>query len=365
MKILNKNIDFEQKKRANTGCLRGILYFLAITGTALFLAVFGWNCVNDVLALIKPEGEVTVTIPDDYTIPELSRTLKDLGVIEQAWLFTFYCNYSHAEETIEPGVYPIASDLDYNAIVKSFVTVYERSVVEVRITEGKSLMETLKLISEQGVSDLETLIKTADEEEFDYDFLEDVPMQPGRLEGYLYPDTYQFFTDDNPRTVLRKLLNNFSIKLAPSMRQRVDDIDYNLNEILTIASMVQLEAANISEMKDVASVIYNRLEKWSEDQRYLQIDAALVYMLGRDKEVTREDINAAKEIDSPYNTYMYTGLPPGPICSPSIEAIRAALYPSNSKYYYYAMGKDDAHHFFNDYNSFKKFTESKDFIYSD
>ncbi|MDR0292724.1 MAG: endolytic transglycosylase MltG [Oscillospiraceae bacterium] len=353
-------VEFERKQRANTGCLRGILYFLIISGTSLFLAVLGWGCVNDVLALTKPDKEVTVSIPRDYTIPELSRELAELGLIEKPWLFTLYCNYSHAKDKIEPGSYTINSSLDYNAIIKSFVTVVEREVVEVRVIEGKNLEETFRLIAEQGVCGYEELLKAADEEEFSFDFLEDLPVRPGRLEGYLYPDTYLFYTDVSPRSVLLKFLNNFKLKLTPSMRNRLNTIEYDLNGILTIASMIEMEAASDSERNLISSVIYNRLGR---DMR-LDIDATVYYLVPERKEnqerLTAEDL----EIDSPYNTRRYAGLPPGPICSPSYASIRAALYPASTKYLYYALDKERNHRFFNDSASFERFIKSKDFIFN-
>ncbi|MDR0325630.1 MAG: endolytic transglycosylase MltG [Oscillospiraceae bacterium] len=353
-----KKIEFEQKQRANTGCLRGVLYFLFICGVSLGLAVFGWNCVNDVLALNKPDSDVAVSISEDFTIRELSRELAELGVINQPWLFTLFCNYSKAEEKIEPGDYVISSRLDYNAIVKSFVIIPERGEVTVRVTEGKTLMETLTLIAEQGVSSLDNLVRAADEEEFNFSFLEDLPMEPGRLEGYLYPDTYVFFTDAGARSILLRFLNNFNLKLTRTMRERLEAIDYDLNEILTIASLIQMEAAGAGEMKDISSVIWNRLS--SNSMRKLEIDATSVYLIGKENVSSAADVMAGREIDSPYNTFLYEGLPPGPICSPSIDAIRAALYPSTTKYYYYALHVDRTHRFFNTESEFARFIRSSD-----
>ena len=357
-----KKVEFERKQRANTGCLRGILYFLIIFGTSLSLAIFGWNCANDVLALIKQDNEVAVSIPEDFTIRELSRELAELGVINRAWLFTLYCNYADAEEKIEPGHYIISSKLDYNAIVKSFVHIPERGEVTVRITEGKTLMETLTLIVDQGVGNLDSLIKAVEEEEFAFDFLEDLPFAPGRLEGFLYPDTYVFYTDAGARSILLKFLNNFSLKFTPKMRERLNAIEYGLNEILTIASLIEMEAANVAEMKEISAVIWNRLG--NDNFPRLDIDATVYYLIPERKErgerLTAEDL----AIDSPYNTRLHPGLPPGPICSPGIEAIRAALYPSNTRDYYYALHKDGTHRFFRDSDSFTRFRNSADFIFN-
>ncbi|MDR1669729.1 MAG: endolytic transglycosylase MltG [Oscillospiraceae bacterium] len=338
------------------------MYFILILVVSSFLAVFAWNCANDVLALSKPDLPVSVTIAEDYTVSELSRNLKELGVIENSWLFTLYCNFSEAEKKIEPGTFAVNANLDYHALVGKFRNVTERKPVQVKVTEGKTLKETLRLIADQGVSKYETLLAAVGTAELDYPFLADIPMEPNRLEGYLYPDTYLFFTDASPAEVFQKFLDNFDVKLTNSMRSYLSEIDYDLNGILTIASLIQMEAASDSEMKNISSVIYNRLN--SSNYRRLEIDASIVYLIGRENgEITPEEIYAGRtEIDSPYNTFQYEGLPPGPICSPSIEAIRAALYPGTENYYYYALSKDGDHHFFETQAGFERFINSDDFI---
>jgi UPF0755 protein len=357
-----EKLQFEKKARANTGCLRGVLYFLIIFVVSISLAVFGWNCVNDVLALNKPNIEAAITISENFTIPELARELADKGIINHAWLFTLFCNFSDAWEKIEPGEYTVSSKLDYNAIVKSFVNVPVREVVRVVVPEGKTLLETLQMLHDAGVCDIEDLIRAADEEDFNFDFLSDLPMFPGRLEGYLFPDTYDFYTQWNPRSALLKFLNTFQRQLTPSMRKRLDEPDFNfdLNELLTIASLIQMEAGNIPEMRDISSVIYNRLER----NMPLELDATQVYLLRlRDgiQPLTPADINAARSIVSPYNTFQNTGLPPGPICSPGGEAIRAALYPYKTNYLYYALHKDGHHEFFATREAFNRFLASDGF----
>jgi UPF0755 protein len=347
---------FEQKARANTGCLRGIMYFLMIVIISVFLAVFGWNCVNDVLALVKPEHTAEITIPGDFTIRELSRELAELGIIEHAWLFNLFADFSNASEKIEPGTYVISSKLDYNAIVKSFVIIPVREAVRIAIPPGRSLVETLTIIANAGVSDLERLLQAADEEEFEFSFLEDVPMQPGRLEGYLFPDTYEFYTTARPSAVLSRLLSNFNRQFTRSMRESLVETGFTLNEILTIASLIQMEAANEQEMKDISSVIHNRLN--SNTLRKLEIDATSVYLMGRENVHSAADVLAGRQIDSPYNTFLYEGLPPGPICSPSVAAIRAALWPWETNYYFYALHKDRTHRFFANRDAFNRFIAS-------
>jgi UPF0755 protein len=239
-----------------------------------------------------------------------------------------------------------------------------REEVLVIIPEGKNLLETLSMLSEAGVAELEDLLHAAAEEEFSHSYLRDIPMSPGRLEGYLFPDTYIFYTDWNPRSAISKMLSHFGSILTPSVRARLDVLEesgYDLNDILAIASLIQLEAATISEMRNISSVIWNRLG--SSSFPTLDIDATSVYLMkleGREVN-SAADVREGRQIDSPYNTFMYNGLPPGPICSPGLEAIRAALYPYNTRYFYYALSTDRTHRFFNSSADFNRFLNSRDF----
>jgi UPF0755 protein len=143
------------------------------------------------------------------------------------------------------------------------------------------------------------------------------------------------------------------------MRRSLEDMDYTLNEILTIASLIQMEAANSLEMREISSVIHNRLN--SNTMRRLQIDATSVYLIGIENVHSAEDVRRGREIDSPYNTFMYEGLPPGPICSPSREAIIAALWPPRTNYYFYALHVDRTHRFFRNRDAFDRFLRSNEF----
>jgi UPF0755 protein len=163
-----------------------------------------------------------------------------------------------------------------------------------------------------------------------------------RLEGYLFPDTYQFYVGDNPESVFRKFLTNFSKKYDPSIQKYAAATGYSTHQLITIASLVEEEAKINAERAAISSVIYNRLK--SKSYPFLQIDATIIYCLPEHKTVlTNED----KEIDNPYNTYVKKGLPPGPICSPGLSSILAAVGPDTTSYYYYNLsGKGDGSHYF-------------------
>ena len=178
-----------------------------------------------------------------------------------------------------------------------------------------------------------------------------------RREGYLYPDTYTFTTPQNPLYVINKMLVQFDAQFTDEMRQEVANKGQTIHEILTVASLIEKETDG-TDRKDIASVIYNRLNNPNASagtNGYLQIDATLAYINGG-----LIPIEADKQIDSPYNTYMYKGLPPGPIANPGLESIQAAMNPNKTSYYYYVLGDDGKHSFFKTYNSMQNFMATQE-----
>lgn len=154
---------------------------------------------------------------------------------------------------------------------------------------------------------------------------------------------------------INKLLVYFDSMVTDDIRAQVEETGYSLREILTIASMIERETDG-SDREEIASVIYNRLEHpEGETVGLLQIDATLAYINGG-----KVPTEADKAIDSPYNTYMYKGLPPAPIANPGMEAIMAALEPTDTSYFYYALGDDNLHHFFNTYDQLQSFLNSQE-----
>ena len=161
---------------------------------------------------------------------------------------------------------------------------------------------------------------------------------------------------EDPKYVINKMLVNFDSKVDDSMRQKIADKGYTIQELLTVASMIEKETDG-TDRTTIASVIYNRLNNPNSSagtNGYLQIDATLAYLNG-----SKVPTEADKSIDSPYNTYLYPGLPPGPISNPGIESILAAINPNSTSYYYYVLGDDNRHHFFNTYREMQNFMSTQ------
>ena len=347
-----------RSRRRSRGSTAGFvaLYIVAVIGVSILLACIGWIAANDVLALNKAEKEVTVTITKEDSFGDVASMLKKEGLIEYKLLFNLFATITGGKDKISPGTYTLNTDMDYRALISGMsMNSSTKAVVTVTIPEGYTIQQIFQLLEDKGVSTVEELTKVAAEHDYAFSFLQDIPLgDANRLEGFLYPDTYEFNTPHSALYAINKMLVNFDAKYTEDMRQQVADSGYTIREILTIASLIERETDG-SDRKTIASVIYNRLNNPNAGTMgYLQIDATLAYINGG-----KVPTEADKQIDSPYNTYMYKGLPPAPIANPGLESIKAALNPEKTGYFYYALGDDNKHHFFKTYDELRNFTASQ------
>ena len=320
-----------------------------------------WVCAADVLAFGREDHAVTITITESDTVDTITEKLHNAGLIKYPQLFKFYAKLSHAEEKISAGTFTLNTLYDYNALVRSMTaTSSYRETIEVMIPEGYNCAQIFALLEEKGVCSAAELEEYAANGEFnDRWFLTGLPRgHKYCLEGYLFPDTYEFYAEDTPARVLGKMLDGFGRRLDEAkykemlvvLNQRLAEMmashgygqDYinknlmDLRRVITLASIVEKEAGNSAEGYTIASVFYNRLTYQSAYPK-LESDATVYYAIGGVKEggLTAEDL----KFDSPYNTYLYAGLTPGPISNPSLASIYAVLDPDDTTYYYFIYDK--------------------------
>jgi len=245
------------------------------------------------------------------------------------------------DNRILPGTYTLNSSMDYRTILSKIKYVPDtKKIVTVTIPEGMTQEDIFALLEENEVCEAYLLQAYAQYYEFSYKFLKDLPHTKTRLEGYLFPDTYDFYVGEAPERVLRKFLANFNRKWDVDLKSRAENINMSIRDVMIIASMIEREAKFDDERPTIASVIHNRLQ--DDDFPHLQIDATVHYAIGDwSRALTSSDL----KVDSPYNTYRCEGLPAGPICNPGLAAIRAALYPEETEYYYYVARKNGWHFF--------------------
>lgn len=346
----------KSKRRRIPTFVRVLLYFAITIAFGIGLGLFGWECAQDVLALGQHDKEITVSIRVEDNIDDITDKLYDNGLIRHKWLFKIYCDVTDADKKIDPGVYKLNYQYDYHALVNGMIKYAPtRATVTVMITEGYDCEQLFALLEENGVCKAEELRNTAKSGDFDYWFLDEVPVgTENRLEGFLYPDTYEFYISDDAENVLKKMLNNFEKKIS-EFEDEIKQSGFTVRDIINIAAMIEEEAANNEERATISSVIHNRL-KTDNYLQYLQMDSTVFYAC------QLEGISFDVTIDSPYNTYAYPGLPYGPVSNPGLYSIKAALRPQSTDYYYFAAGKDGVSHFFTDYDAFNAFVTSDQYI---
>ena len=348
------------KQKSSYG-LFGLPHFASILIWIGIVAICGisfgrllWVCATDVLAFGREDRVTTITITnsDVGNIDAIADKLYNAGLIKYRELFRFYASLSSADEKISAGTFELNTLFDYNALVKGMSSTSSyRESVKVTIPEGYTCAQIFALLEEKGVCTVAEL--KAYEVQSDYWFLEGTNQNAEYpLEGFLFPDTYNFYIGDSAKGVFRRFLARFDDIFTDELKAYVDSSKYSLYEIMTVASMIEKESAGSSENYDISSVIYNRLNNPAAFP-FLNIDATIVYAQGGNSEVID------KELDSPYNTYKYKGLPPTPICNPSLLSIQAALSPTDTRYYYYALDPGTGlHHFSKTYQEHQGFLNS-------
>ena len=348
--------------------LATVVWLLLIVAIGVSAGRFLWVCAADVLAFGREEQIVTISVTTDDTMETIADKLQKAGLVKYPELFLLYADLTDAEEKITTGSFTLNTVYDYHALVNQMSPRSGNRVIieDVLIPEGYNCRQIFALLEQKGIC------KAADLEEWaasgeldDYWFLEGVERGDKYcLEGFLFPDTYDFYENSTPKAALEKMLDGFDYRFSqelydtlPALNERLtemmrsngkDDayISENLLDLrglITVASLIEEETASATESHKIASVIYNRLYNWGNSPRFLNIDAAIFYALGEHKSaLTSEDL----QVDSPYNTYINQGLVPGPISNPGLDSIKAALDPESTSYYYYVLNPAEGKHDF-------------------
>ena len=361
----------------------GLLGIPHIISTVIWLAItvaigvslgrMVWVCAAEVLAFGRPDKEYVLTVTSADNIETIAQKLKNTGLIQYPGLFKLYAELTDAQEDISAGTFTLNSKYDYHALVNAMS--YHspaRESISLLIPEGYTCAQIFALLEENGVCTAAELEEYAANGEIkDRWFLEGIERGDRYcLEGYLFPDTYQFYTDDEPGRVIGKFLDNFDNRFTDLMKSKLDPLNERLaavlasrgydeeaiearkitiRQIVIIASMIEKETSDDAESYEISSVIYNRLTN-PANYPFLNIDATLIYALGgnidpetgKTKPLTYDDL----QMDHPYNTYTVKGLIPGPISNPGRNSLNAALDPSVTDYYFYVYNPNTSKHLF-------------------
>ena len=335
----------KKKKRPNrfVRFLLTLFWALVLVAASLFLSYFALSSASDLLGINQVDQQVEIVIPEEAkgSISKVSKILYDAGVIDQPLTFQLYAKLRHmdgsdrgegkATRQFLPGTYVVNSRWGYDNLMNYLS--YERTeeseldIVTVTFSEGMSAAQIADKLEENRVCSAEDFLEALDGD-YDYAFLERIPEDERfrRLEGYLFPDTYEFFVDMKPENVVKKFLSNYANRVDDQLLLSMKDLPNGLGELdnlMTLASIIQKEAGSYEEMCRVSAVFHNRLDN-SADYPYLQSDATTNYI----KDSIRPFLNVERpELYNAYDSYECVGLPIGPICNPGLDAIRAAINP--------------------------------------
>lgn len=368
-----------QKKtrpKGKRGDLFGIPHLLAtVVWLAIILMIgvtlgrYAWMCAADLLAFGKEPIEASITITQDDDAASVAKKLKEAGLINNPWLFEQFADLTGKGEDISVGTFLFSDTVvyDYNALIKSMIDYGpSTAVVEIMFPEGYNCAQIFQLLEENGVCTVAELEEYAAKGELkDYWFLDGV--RRGHkycLEGYLAPDTYLFYVDDEPQAVLEKFLDEFDDRITDHLRQKyielnqrlarnmeaegygssyIAECQFSFHEVVILASIIEKETSDVRESYKIASVFFNRLSD-PADHPYLGSDATILYAVDY---YNKGELNTDVQINaSPYNTYTFKGLPAGPIANPGLNSLGAALDPEDTDFYYFIYDEESKEHKF-------------------
>lgn len=341
----------KKKNAPMNGCLKRILYVFIILVLSMTIAYFAISYMMDALGINKSDDPIDFEIPSGASTQMIADSLVEKGVIDNALYFRVYAKLSNADGKFQLGTFTLSADMGYSEIVRVLQTSTPRAEVTVTIPEGYTVPEIAFLLEEKEVCTQEEFYSALTHGDFDYDFIDAIPNDEAhagriyRLEGYLFPDTYNFYIGSSGKAVVEKMLNNFDSKFTPELRQKIAAADLTIDETVILASLIQGEAAKVDDMKGVSRVLFNRMDPNSGFAK-LELCSTRDYVRAILPGISGSDVK-----DSPYNTYERSGLPVGAINNPGMDAINAVFSPSEDPHikqcYFFATDYDTGITYFN------------------
>ena len=283
--------------------------------------------------------DILLTIPPQATAGEVGDILERHQLVRSGPAFKWWARWKGKDGDLRAGEYRLSRELSAPQVLQELLS-GQMELQKLTIPEGFTTSQVADLLEEKGIVSRRVFYQALVYNDFDYYFLENIPKDDRRMEGYLFPDTYQFVRGVGEAALIEMMLDRFTKEIEGlSFPVVVEGQEMNLHQVVTLASMIEREALFDSDMGLISGVIYNRMNIGMP----LQIDATVQYALGEFKpRLLYRDL----EVDSPYNTYKIPGLPPGPISMPGSKSLQAALNPITADGYYYYLARPDGHHVF-------------------
>lgn len=271
---------------------------------------------------------IDVSIPKGVGTSKIAEILKKNGIIKSELIFRLRCGLLGKNNLLKSGKASFSPKMSYDTIIYILENKM-RSNIKVTIPEGYELWQIADLFVENCNISKEKFYDEVENGVFDYPFMDELSKGKNRLEGYLFPETYYIGENATEHEIIDMCLAQFAKIYTPELMQKAKDMGYNTNQIITLASIIEKESS--TDRRLVSSVFHNRIN--SGKYKYLESCSTVIYVTKTPKaRLSAEDI----KVDSPYNTYKYKGLPPGPIASPGKESIEAAINPEKSDYYFFS-----------------------------
>ncbi len=297
----------------------------------IVIVVFGVIGIRDFAGIGGDDNAIYVEIPQSASLSQIEDLLVQKDIINIKLAFHIYAKGKYP--SFQYGGHIFNTSMSYGEICDSLSQVGVSKKVSLAIPEGYELSLIAGECERLGIAKADAVIKSADNDSFDYPFIENISGVKHKLEGFLYPATYEFDYNTDPHEIIDTMLKAFENAYTKKYSSRAKELGLTDYEVITLASVIEREAGTVAEQKKVSGVFHNRLNKGMA----LQSCATVQYVLEDRKLVL--SIKDTK-IDSPYNTYKNSGLPIGPIASPGKSSIEAALYPEKSDYYYFVAKAD-------------------------
>ncbi len=316
--------------------------YILILSLALLLVLSSCSeMIDSMYEPVDPEDTsiIEISVEQGDSASTIAKKLVEADLVASEFAFSQYIHENEIENELQPGNYKLSRSMNLETIINKMTVVGEqREIVSVTIPEGYENREILALLEENGIVKADELATELENGKYDYQFLKNIDRKY-QLEGFLFPDTYEFFKDSTPQEVIVKFLDNFASKFTEEDLKKAESLEMSLNDILALASIIEREAVRDDERALISGVFYNRINAGMK----LQSCATVQYILEERKELSYDDM----AIDSPYNTYVNEGLPPSPIANPGISSIKAALYPEKTDYVFFVAKRDGTYgHYF-------------------
>lgn len=326
----------EKKPKKKKSWVHKLIYALVVIGLSVGLAYVLVVGGLDFTGLTREDRVVDIDVPAGASTVDVARVLDENGLIDQPFVFRIYARLSGADGTWQPGEFSLNPNMGYSTLVKKLQTARKRDTAKVTIPEGFTAVQIAERLEKKGVCTKEEFLRAITDVDYsaDYDFIadlskvnqEDYNARIYKLEGYLFPDTYEFYVGCSGETVVRKMLDNFDFRLSTALRASMKEKGYTMDQLIILASIVQGEAGTIDDMAMVSRVLRNRMDH-TDIYPKLQCDSTGDYV---EKLLTggKGDVGVS---NTAYDTYEREGLPAGAINNPGLAAIKAVLTPSENE----------------------------------